>query len=420
MTTRRPDDASDLRDPRFDATWRALSRDEPPAALDDAIRAAARRGAHAGPRPVGVPAAHVPSALRPQRWWWPLAAAATIGAVAIGLLQLATPEHVGAPTADKGVVSDIPIVPEQARRKAEAAREELPPADAAKVFKQATDESAVRHPQPSAPAAPRTQSSATPSPPAASMQRKDAASPVAPSARVPGTPTFAAAPPPASSPPAEKPSSAAEQKTRQAAANAAAPAPAAEPFPADAAKRGAKETASSAPTPSKTESEGGSAGALSGRLVEAPAPAQQGQTQAGAPAPAAPLPAPRAKTLGGAVAQDSLTTAPATAAGTVASTAPRSALEPSSTPERAASARGATREAQLAKSSIAQSVDAQSELGAKHPPLPVADWITLIRKLRDDGKPDDAAKELAAFRTAYSDHERLLPPDLRDWHPPPR
>ena len=39
-----PPDPNDLRDPRLDAAWRAASREEPPAALDDAIRAAARRG----------------------------------------------------------------------------------------------------------------------------------------------------------------------------------------------------------------------------------------------------------------------------------------------------------------------------------------------------------------------------------------
>ena len=45
------------------------------------------------------------------------------------------------------------------------------------------------------------------------------------------------------------------------------------------------------------------------------------------------------------------------------------------------------------------------------------DWIALIRQLRDEGKTDEAAKELAAFRAAHADHEQLLPPDLRDWQP---
>jgi hypothetical protein len=51
-------------------------------------------------------------------------------------------------------------------------------------------------------------------------------------------------------------------------------------------------------------------------------------------------------------------------------------------------------------------------------PLPVAEWIALIRRLRDEGKSADAAKELAAFRGAHADHEKLLPSDLRDWRPP--
>ena len=50
-------------------------------------------------------------------------------------------------------------------------------------------------------------------------------------------------------------------------------------------------------------------------------------------------------------------------------------------------------------------------------PLPVADWIALIRRLRAEGKQEEAAKELAAFRAAHPDHEKLLPPDLRDWRP---
>ena len=50
-------------------------------------------------------------------------------------------------------------------------------------------------------------------------------------------------------------------------------------------------------------------------------------------------------------------------------------------------------------------------------PLPVAEWIALIRRLRAEGNAADAARELAAFRAAHIDHERLLPPDLRDWRP---
>jgi hypothetical protein len=51
-------------------------------------------------------------------------------------------------------------------------------------------------------------------------------------------------------------------------------------------------------------------------------------------------------------------------------------------------------------------------------PLPVAEWIALIRRLRDEGKSADVAKELAAFRAVHADHEKLLPLDLRNWRPP--
>lgn len=65
--------------------------------------------------------------------------------------------------------------------------------------------------------------------------------------------------------------------------------------------------------------------------------------------------------------------------------------------------------------------DSQKEAGARikdRAPLPIPDWIALIRRLRDEGNTAEAARELAAFRAAHADHEKLLPPDLRDWRPP--
>jgi hypothetical protein len=65
-------------DPELDATWRAASREQPPA-----IRAAARR--EVGAKPGGFRAA-------PR--WWPLAAAATVAAIAVGIVQMTPPEQV--------------------------------------------------------------------------------------------------------------------------------------------------------------------------------------------------------------------------------------------------------------------------------------------------------------------------------------
>ena len=69
------------RDPELEKLYREHSREEPPPALDAAILAAAHRAVESGPRKVGA------EATRPQRWWMPLAAAAAIGVVAIGVIQ---------------------------------------------------------------------------------------------------------------------------------------------------------------------------------------------------------------------------------------------------------------------------------------------------------------------------------------------
>ena len=75
--------------------------------------------------------------------------------------------------------------------------------------------------------------------------------------------------------------------------------------------------------------------------------------------------------------------------------------------------------APLAKMAASQADDAAGAARMKdRAPLPVPDWIALIRRLRDEGKTDEAAKELTAFRAAHTDHETLLPADLRDWRPP--
>jgi hypothetical protein len=49
------------------------------------------------------------------------------------------------------------------------------------------------------------------------------------------------------------------------------------------------------------------------------------------------------------------------------------------------------------------------------PEADVDAWIIRIRKLHDDGKLADAAKELLAFRAAIPDADGRLPPELRAW-----
>jgi hypothetical protein len=239
MTSPKPDDR---RDAHFDSAWRAASREEPSAELDAAIRAAARREVGAGPKRAEAitPATRVPEATRPERWWWPLAAAATIGAIAFGLLQLRPLENGGG-----GTVSDMPGPPTPRTRTETTRAQEAP-----------------------APSAPR---------------------PVA------------------------------------------APATAAEAFP----------------------------GLEKRPEADVRTDAQPRST------PSAPAPAVKA-------------------------------------------ASDATKYERAAAPGVARELESR----------PVAEWIALIRRLRDESRNDEAAKELAAFRNAYPDHEQRLPPDLRDWRPP--
>lgn len=362
MTARDP---SDLRDARVDTAWRAMSREEPPAAIDDAIRAAARREIGAGPRSASVNGATAPNSLRPQRAWWPLAAAATIGAIAIGLLQLTEPERVGVAGEDKAVVSDTPASIASTKKQEVA----VPRAPVAPVVEQPAAKPAIPAPaatRPPPPNAARERIAPAPRPGAPGTLRKDAPAPLA---RDEGAAALDAAKPSAGEP-------------RQAANAAAAAPPLAEPFPGDTSKRESKEAtmrdaATAAPTPPAPPAaavvESPASGVAQGKIETAPPrQVQRANAQAGSTAPSE-LAARRSQE-----AEDARGIAAAAAPKTLAASVPRA-------------------------KAVAQ--------------LSVPDWIALIRKLRDEGRRDDAAKELAAFRSAHADHEQLLPPDLRYWKP---
>ena len=291
MTIPGPRDPTGLSDPRVDAAWRDLSREEPPASVDAAVLAAARREVGAKPQSTG--AREVP-ALR--RHWWPLAAAATIAAIAVGVLQLTPSDRLVAPAPDKTVVTDMPTT---AARPAPEKATTAPRAEAVKSGRGDNDALA---------------GGATPR--------------------------------------------------------------------ADAPRRPAR--ADPAPSPGKRESAAGNAHGMPEPFPAAPP--QPAATSAPAGSLAAPAPPSRPAAAAAQLPPEDAAARPAPLAKTAAGRATDSALDEARTKDRA--------------------------------PLPVADWIALIRRLRDGGKSADAAKELAAFRAAYVDHEKLLPPDLRDWRPP--
>src|SRR5437764_8518605 len=105
-------------DPTLDALLRADSAEAPSPDVDAAILAAAHRAIQSGPREAAKPA----EATSPWRWWMPFAAAATIGAITIGVLQLTSQE----PQSTATIVSDTP--PAAMRAAPETAAPAPPPA----------------------------------------------------------------------------------------------------------------------------------------------------------------------------------------------------------------------------------------------------------------------------------------------------
>ncbi len=250
MTIGRPDPSSEaLRDPRFDAAWRAASREEPPAALDAAILAAARRAVGAGPQPLAVP-----EATRPERWWWPLAAAASIGAVAIGILQITESDRAGTADPVRAIVSDMPAERPSARQSAPhsaaPAAPPLVPAPASPASMPAPVAPSLA-PAPSfvpAPAVKAEPALASPPPARGDAAAREESAPSRKEARAVGGAASAAAPGPPSAPPAAPAAAPAPTPVAPPAGpNGATSARDAQPFPADAAAPGRANSESARP-----------------------------------------------------------------------------------------------------------------------------------------------------------------------------
>jgi hypothetical protein len=105
-------------------------------------------------------------------------------------------------------------------------------------------------------------------------------------------------------------------------------------------------------------------------------------------------------------------------AATAAAPAPEEARQPAS--PRAAGALAARSEAAPSNAPAAlarRAPDGEAKSGEPEPRT-VDDWISLIRRLRAEGRSDLATKELTAFRALYKERaDALLPADLRG--PPP-
>ncbi len=421
------------RDSALERAWRAHSREAPPAALDRAILAAAHRAAGSGPAEV----APAREANRPQRWWMPLAAAATIGAVAVGLLQMspqdasivAPTERIAAVAPQRELAKAAPAAASApAPAPAQAAAPARPAAQAAAsapASRTSPAPSASPSPPPSAAPAPSRGVPAPASPAAANEaladRKQDAQPPPRPAPVVPAPP-----PPPPAAPAQPPPAAPAPPATTAGARDAPAvvgklaertP----DPFPAASAPRKAEsaEAKPAAPAADGAASAGAAAGgAAAGGVAQAARTeptlpvaedkralarkdAAEADRQMSAAAPAAmAAPAPPA------------VRAPAPAG----LAAPRAAPPPPVAETRArenASVRDASREqvapaaSDLAKRA-APAEDARTK--ARDPDA----WIARIRKLRDEGRTAEAIRELRDFREFVPDAERRIPPDLRE------
>ena len=362
------------RDPPLERAWRAHSRETPSAELDRAILAAAHRAVGSGPQDASKAIAE---ATRPQRWWMPLAAAATIGVVAIGILQLTSPEQ--------SLVAPDERVAAVARRGVE----EKAPAPA--VGQSADD--AMKERDAAAPA--------TRNEPAFGQGRKKQEAP--PAALVPA-------------PSPQKPAASIERHGQVVTGKLAARAPEPQPFPgatdarknvADEMKRdatvgaAAKAAEATAPAPDVAPQTPPAAMAEE-RAASRKDAALERQQLAAATDKAAPSPPPgRSGSATGAVS--SVASAPA----------------PPAPMARARESGGARNEApaQAAPAApppmVAKTLASTDELRAKARD-PDA-WIVRIRKLRDEGHTAEALRELREFRELVPEAERRLPADLLTW-----
>ena len=347
------------RDPALDAAWKLHSTELPPPRLDAAILAAAHRKARTRPHAVGDDDG-VAQARGPSRAWWGLAAAATIGAIAFGVLQLAPPIVTDQSAT---VATDIPRTMPERGSPADASR------DAPAPLAESQRSPAVGAiAQADAPAARRE------------VDRRPAltrAPDVAPSA----------APRSRANKPAEeeKRRSDTREGQRQLAgessvasnAGAFAEAPAAAPPPAPASPEAAMATPRAFP------------GA-------APAPAIA--------APAAPLPAP-ATTASDALAKSEGTSN--TVDGRRRESGERMTAAVPTQPQAQPA-----RRAQADIPAKGKATESIAKLQAARTP---AAWIERIRTLHAEQRFDEAARELNAFRDVYPDADTRLPVAIQAW-----
>jgi hypothetical protein len=251
------------RDPALDAAWRAQSTELPPPSVDAAILAAAHREVASRPRAAGNDDT-LAEAREPSRWWWGLAAAATIGAIAFGVVQLAPFGTAHDPTR----ATDMPSAERTARPAAVPAPDiadetermkpqnvSAAPAGIARTEAPAREEAQAASASEPAPAAKARPAPAPP--PAGARQRAETPALASAERDVPRTPQAPqpfpmAAPPVPGAPPASSPTAKQEEATPAALGSA----PVAERAAGLMAKRASSAADSAAPAAAGVSAEG--------------------------------------------------------------------------------------------------------------------------------------------------------------------
>jgi len=370
-------------DPELDATWRAASREQPPAALDDAIRAAARREVGAKP-----------GRLRAAPRWLPFAAAATVAAIAIGIVQMIPPEEVTPAT--------IPAATDAA---SDSAQREAKPD---------TETPSADRPQRQAPSvAPAPEAQRDAAKPTAKEQRRGAVDENdrdvlarnrseglagAPRKALQEKKVLASAQEPSQRMEETERAQDSKQKTELAAASSAArPNPVVSTPPASSVARNEPQPFPATPAPA----ESGASKVLPQMAAAAPPPAP---ASAAAPAPM--------------IAERKLA-AQSSATGAVSDNrAAKSADDLAGGRMSNAEPAPAQNANALEKRKADMADKATLERRKDSAPLAPDEWIKRIRRLIAEGRNEDAARELLAFRREYRERsESLLPSDLRAFKP---
>ena len=379
-------------DPELDATWRAASREQPPAALDDAIRAAARR--EVGAKPGGFGAASR---------WWPLAAAATVAAIAVGIVQMTPPEQVtpGTNTAANNAATDATqrnVKPDGDTPNANKPQREAPRAAAApealrdaskptaKVQRRGAGDESDRG------ALAQTRSDSFAAPPKGEA-RDRAAAPGAQFQQKKALESRQQARPQRVEEASERDQDLKRKAELAAVSSAARPNAAVSNPPASPAARNELQPFPAAPAPAESQASN--------------APPRMAATEPTSAPASVPPPAPAvaARKL---AAQSSATGAlsgnnAGSSAGKIAGNA-----EPTPAQDTAA----------LEKKAPGTVDKVTAERRKDTAPLAPDEWIKRIRRLIAEGKNDDAVKELVVFRREYKERaEMLLPADLRAFRP---